>query len=383
MSNSESPNVLHLDDGRQWRGGQHQVALLAEGLAARGVRQCVWTPEGSPLHERMRSKSIECIHTKFRGEWDWMAARILAQAVQRLGSNILHAHTAHSHALAVSVDRRLTRTNPQWKGAVVSTRRVDFPVKRGFFSRRKYLYPRQHFIAISSAVRDELLKGGVPPESISLVWSGVPPLTSESLWSREKVREELKIGSSDVAIVNVGALTDHKGHRWLIDAAPAVIEAHPQSSFWILGNGELRAELESQIKRLGLESKVHLCGHVPDARHKLAGFDVYVSSSHLEGLGTANLDAVLAGLPIVAAASGGVTDIISDGEDGLLVAPRDGRALADGINRMLDMDDASRSKLISSARHRVESQFSSSAMVEGTTNVYSQLITRAARRSAQ
>lgn len=383
MSNSKFLNVLHLDDGRQWRGGQHQVALLAEGLAGRGVRQCVWTPEGSPLHERMRSKSIECIHTKFRGEWDWMAARTLAQEVQRLGTNILHAHTAHAHALAVSIDRRLTRTNPQWRGAVVSTRRVDFPVKRGFFSRRKYLYPHQHFIAISSAVRDELQKGGVAPESISLVWSGVPPLSPTALWSREKVREELKIGSSDVAIVNVGALTDHKGHRWLIEAAPAVIAAHSQASIWILGEGELRAELEAQIMRLGLKSKVHLCGHVPDARHKLAGFDLYVSSSHLEGLGTANLDAILAGLPVVAAATGGVTDIIRDGEDGLLVSARDGKALADGINRMLEINDASRSKLISTARQRVESHFSATAMVEGTMTVYSQLLTRAARRSAQ
>lgn len=383
MLNSESPNVLHFDDGSQWRGGQHQVALLAEGLAARGVRQCVWTPEGSPLHERMRSKNIECFHTKFRGEWDWMAARVLSQEVLRRGTNILHAHTAHSHALAVSIHRRLSRTDPKWSGSVLSTRRVDFPVKRGFFSRRKYLYPHQHFIAISSAVRDELLKGGVSPEYISLVWSGVPPLSPTALWSREKVRTELKIELSDVAIVNVGALTDHKGHRWLIEAAPAVIAAHPQASFWILGEGELRAELETQIKRLGLESKVHLCGHVPDARHKLAGFDLYVSSSHLEGLGTANLDAILAGLPIVAAASGGVTDIIRDGEDGLLVAARDAGALATGINRMLDMDDASRCKLISSARQRVESQFSASAMVEGTMNVYAQLLTRAARQSAQ
>jgi glycosyltransferase involved in cell wall biosynthesis len=79
---------------------------------------------------------------------------------------------------------------------------------------------------------------------------------------------------------------------------------------------------ERRIAELGLAGRVVLHGHVEGAREKLAGFDLDVSSSHLEGLGTSILDAMLAGLPVVAAAAGGVADVVLDGQTGRLVAPR-------------------------------------------------------------
>lgn len=358
--------ILHLDDGRLWRGGQHQVFLLLRELKAIGVVQRLLAHEGSPLAVRARQIGIDVMSFRYRGELDLFAPGQVAEIARRFEADVLHAHTSHAHAIALRAVRRLP---PPVR--LVVTRRVDFPI-RGWLSQRKYRHPRAHFIAISNGVREALLAGGVAPERISLVHSGVPSPDPESIVPRDAVRRELGIADDEIAIVNTGALTDHKGHRWLIDAAAQVVPAVPKARFHILGDGELHDALKAQIERLGLQDRVILHGFVDDARLKLKGFDLYVSSSHLEGLGTAVLDAMLAGLPVVAAAAGGVPDVVIDGETGRLVPPRDGRALADAILAAL-RDPETSNRLARQAMRHVEQRFSAASMAAGTLEVYRRL----------
>ena len=369
-----TPRVLHLDDGREWRGGQHQVLLLMLELAAMRVPQRLLTPQGSPLGARARERGIEVDTVRFRGELDWSSARQIADIAREFDANLLHAHTAHAHTHGLRARRSLG------DGVrLVTTRRVDFPVARGgiggYFSRRKYLAEDQFYIAISEGVREVLQAGGVAPGRISVVHSGVPAIPADQAWARERVRELLGIPSEQVAIVAVGALTDHKGHRWLIEAMPAVTRSVPHAVLHILGDGELRADLERQLADLKLEAAVRLHGNVEDARLKLAGFDLHVSSSHMEGLGTANIDAMLAGLPVVAAAAGGVTDLVNDGRTGRLVPPRDPQALAGAIIAALTEADETRRMAQAAQRHVVE-HFSARSMAEGTLAVYRRLLAR-------
>jgi len=361
-----APRVLHIDDGREWRGGQHQVWLLLRELAERGVVQRLIGPPGAPLIERARAIGIEAVETPLRGELDPLAPGRIAAHARALGANLLHAHTGHAHTLGLRAARRLDGV---W---LVTTRRVDFPIGRGFFSRRKYRAAGQHYIAISEGVRRVLLAGGVAPRRIDTVSSGVPAIPAGETWPRERVRRELGIGADELAIVNVGALTDHKGQRWLVEAAPAVLAAHPGARIHILGEGELRRELETQIRALGLEGNVVLHGFVADARLKLAGFDLFVSSSHLEGLGTGILDAMLAGVPVVAAAAGGVPESVLDGRTGRLAPPRDAAALAGAMVRAIEQPEESR-VMAEAARRHVETHFSARAMAEGTLAVYRKL----------
>jgi glycosyltransferase involved in cell wall biosynthesis len=361
-----------LDDGRLWRGGQHQVFLLLSELAARGVTQRLAAQAGGPLAERARQAGIEVEEIRFRGEFDLLAPGRIARLARAMGANIIHAHTGHAHTLGLRAVRRLANReiNPV---RLVTTRRVDFPISKGFFSRRKYTAPGQHFIAISEGVRRVLIEGGVAPERIERVASGVPPLDPAQTWQREKVRESLGIAPDEIAIVNIGALTDHKGQKWLIDAAPQILRAFPAARIHILGDGELRSALEGQIRALGLEGRVLLHGFVGEARLKLAGFDLFVSSSHLEGLGTVILDAMLAGLPVVAAEAGGVPDAVIDGETGRLVPPRDPAALAEAVIAALG-EPAQSQGMAERARWHAKENFSARAMAEGTLGVYRKLL---------
>jgi len=369
---SDLPTIIHVDDGRGWRGGQYQVQLLMEGLARRGVSQRLIAQPGSPLARAVSGARLPVIETPMRGEWDWVAARRIAARAAETRAGLMHAHTAHAHGLARWARRRLRRSGSP-RLTLVVTRRVDFPVGGGFISRRKYADPGQFFIAISEAVAEVLKAGGVAPERVEVVHSGVPPFQPGELIDRAEARRALGIDPTATAIVAVGALVDHKGHRWLIEAAPRVRRRFPTAEFWILGEGELRPDLERRIAASGLNGVVHLSGHVPAARRKLAAFDLYVSSSHLEGMGTSILDAMLAGIPVVAAAAGGVTEVVIQGVTGRLAPPADPAALADQILAALTEPEEPRRHLIAEARRHAETRFSAEAMVEGTLAVYRRL----------
>lgn len=366
---SGDPHVLHLDDGRGFRGGQFQATLLAEGLARRRIRQTAVVRPDSPVGARFAELGLQVVPYAFRGEWDWRAPAFLADLVARRGVDLIHAHTAHAHAAGLRALKRL-RSRGDDAVRLVTTRRVDFRISRSWFSHRKYTHPDQHFIAISQGVADVLLEGGVDPSRIDIVPSGVPPPDPARVATREAAREAFGIGESEIAVVNVGALTDHKGQRYLIEAAGPVVRALPEVRFHILGEGELRADLEKHARETRVADFVRFHGHVPDARLKLAGFDLYVSSSHLEGMGTSILDAMLSGLPVVAAAAGGVTDVVEHGVTGRLVPPRDSAALAREILNALEAPREATEAVVRAARVNAELNFSAEGMVEGTLAVY-------------
>ena len=129
----------------------------------------------------------------------------------------------------------------------------------------------------------------------------------------------------------VAALTQEKGHKYLIDAAALVVRDVPDARFVILGEGDLRPALERQIKELHLEKHVVLPGFRADILSFIRSFDVFVMSSLFEGLGTSLLDAMALSKPTVASDTGGIPEVVSHGETGLLVPPRDARELASAI----------------------------------------------------
>jgi len=167
---------------------------------------------------------------------------------------------------------------------------------------------------------------------------------------------------------NVAALVDHKDHATLLDAAARVVARLPRVHFVILGEGELRPQLERQVARLGLGERVHLAGFRDDVDRLLPGFDLFCLSSHMEGLGTSVLDAMCFGRPIVATSAGGIPDAVADGVSGRLVPPRDPEALAQALLRLLESPEDAR-RLGAGARARYEAGVSVDRMVERTLAV--------------
>ena len=174
---------------------------------------------------------------------------------------------------------------------------------------------------------------------------------------------------------NVAALVGHKGQRHLIAAAARVVREVPDARFLILGEGELRVPLERQVRDLGLDRHVLLPGFRDDALGLQKSFDVFAMSSVTEGLGSAMLDAMACGTPVVATRAGGIPEAIVDGQHGLLVPPHDEGALANAIVTLL-RDRPLRERLGSAGRQRVVEEFSVDKLVGDTLGVYEQGLLR-------
>jgi L-malate glycosyltransferase len=358
---------LHIDTARTWRGGQNQVLLTVNGLRAMGQRATLVAHPDGELRRRV-AEGLDLIPLAPRTEMDLSAAWKFARLIKRLGPDVIHAHDPHGIAMASFA---LSLGGAAASGpALIASRRVDFHLKGNSLSRWKH---RQVdcFIAASEAIRQILLHDGVEADRTVTVHEGIDV---EHVAAAEPVNihETFWLPHHAPVVGNVAALVPHKGQRYLIEAAHQVVQEIPDARFVILGEGELREQLERQVRDHHLEKHVLLPGFRTDVLGCIKGFDLFVMSSVTEGLGTSLLDAMACSRPIVATTAGGIPEIVEDGVNGLLVAPRDARALADAIVGAL-RDERLRQRFGAAGFARVKARFTVERMVEQTVAVYARV----------
>ncbi len=354
---------IHVDTARTWRGGQRQVLLTVLGLRERGHRTVlVAHPEGE-LAGRA-SEGHDLIRLAPRAEVDLHAGWKLSRIIKDLKPDIVHAHDPHAVALASLALSFLTSgTCP----GLVASRRVAFHLKGHAFSRWKY-HQVDCFVAASNAIHQMLLGDGIDPGRVVTVYEGID-LHRVQAEPAVNIHAELWLPKQAPVVGAVAALTQEKGHRYLIEAAALVVREVPDARFVILGEGELRPALERQIKELHLDKHVVLPGFRADILSFVKSFDLFVMSSLFEGLGTSLLDAMALSKATVASDTGGIPEVVSHDETGLLVPPRDARALASAIAKLL-REPERRERMGRAGLERVTKLFSADRMVEKTLGVY-------------
>jgi glycosyltransferase involved in cell wall biosynthesis len=175
---------------------------------------------------------------------------------------------------------------------------------------------------------------GVPAEKVDIVHSGVDPDKFPNA-SNETLLKEFDLSGNEKIIGNIAHLAGHKGQRYLIDAFAGLAGEQSDVRLFIVGHGELEGALKKQAGGLGLEGKVVFTGFRKDIGNFYRLFDVFVISSHLEGLCTSILDALVMKTPVVATDAGGIPEIIKDGFNGRLVKKKDPQALRAAIKDIL------------------------------------------------
>jgi glycosyltransferase involved in cell wall biosynthesis len=233
-------------------------------------------------------------------------------------------------------------------------------------------------ICVSQAVVDVCRDDGIPVEKLHLVHDGVDPRRMQA-GDRSRGRQSLGLGDDRKLVLCVAKLTDHKGHRFLLEALPAIIRRHPDLVVAMAGEGKLRPMLESQTRELGLSDQVRFLGYRSDVPDLMAAADVLAVPSHMEGLCSSIIDAMLAGCPVVGTRAGGIPDLMGapttdfgDTEYGWMVPPRDPAALAAVLNRVFESPESVRDRA-EAARQRAWLHFTDSSMVDQTIDVYERL----------
>ncbi len=362
--------ILHIDSEASWRGGQNQVRLLSEGLAANQINCHVAALAKGELAKRL-PRSVGFFPLPRTGGWSPATAWRLANYCKSNKIDILHAHASHAHDLALLVKWLLPRTK------LVVHRRVDYAPAANFFSRRKYLTAAvDKFVCVSHAIAQILQKYGITAEKIAVVHSAVEAATinrRDSEEYRTKLLASLNRDASLPLLVNVAALTEQKDHATLLRALAHLRDAGTSFTCVIAGEGHLRPQLEAIRRELRLTRSVYFLGYRDDVKHLIAASDIFVLSSQDEGLGTVLLDAALARKCTVATAVGGIPEIVQDGRTGLLAARGADHALAKLLQ--LSCEDSSlRERLGDAAFAHVSENFSLKQMLDGNLAVYQQLM---------
>lgn len=364
--------VLHINTERTWRGGEQQVLYLMRGLAKRDVEQELLCRPESAIGERAREAGLTVWERPLRGELDLAAAMAIKAAIREKGFDVVHMHTSHAHTLGVIGSVLTGKQRP----VTVVSRRVDFSIHKRRFSLSGLKYSRgvDRILCVSEAIRRVLLDDGLPPELLGVVHSGVDLARFENVPdSAAALREELGVPTDAPWIGNVAHCADHKGQRYLVAAAPALLARHPNARITIVGDGELLPDLKRQASELGIAERVSFPGFRTDVVELLAAFDVFCFPSHLEGLGTSVLDAMGVVLPIVATTAGGIPEMIESGTHGLLVPPKDPDALAEALSWMLEHRDEA-AAMATAGRARLEAEFTADATVSATLAEYESLL---------
>lgn len=229
-----------------------------------------------------------------------------------------------------------------------------------------------HVIAVSHITRQIMMEvENVPASQITMVYNGMEPLCEPTAEHLAKVRREMRLADEKVCLM-IGRLHEEKGHRYLFEAIPEVIDRCGAVQFWLLGEGQHRAQLENEAQARGLENCVRFLGWRDDVAEMISLSSLVVMPSLAESFGFAALEAMCLGKPVVAAATGGLTEVVTDGITGLLVPQRNAPALASAICRVLLNTPAAH--LFGTAGRSRAAEFSFERMIRYYEAIYAGLL---------
>lgn len=258
--------------------------------------------------------------------------------------------------------------------------------ERNTFLTRLYARGIDHHVAISGAIRANLLELGIPAQRISVVHDALD-LDEFSPQDADSLAGEFGLTTDTPTFGLFGRIVAWKGVLEFVEAAALVLRRHPAARAFIVGSAppdgaDYSDAVSRRIAELGLEGRVLMTGYRPDVAQLMSLMDIVVhASTRAEPFGMVVIEGMAQSRPVVATAAGGPLDIVVDGETGLLAVPGDSAALAAAITALLD-DPARRAEMGRKGRERVEHHFSNVTAARRVERIYANLLTaelRAAR----
>ena len=364
---------------------------LSKALAKRGYEVHVVTLEfpGAPLFEeregvKVHRVKIELGHPNFI-TWTFIFNHFMEKTVAILNQNaefdVIHIHDWLTAPVGIASKYYLN------KPLISTVHSTEVGRAQGLHSPDSYLidgvewwmtYEAERVILCSSSMKWEIESHfHLPPEKVIVIPNAVDASKYEKKISREDVKRRYGIEPHEKVVLFIGRLVPQKGVEYLVKAIPLILQQHGNVKFVVVGDGWSKNHLEDLARSTGFEDKTRFLGFISDSEltELTMSADVLVVPSVYEPFGIVALEGMAAGVPVVAANVGGLSEIIEHDHTGVLVYPKNPESIAWGVNRVLS-DPAYSRWLVQNAKRKVQEVYSWEAVAQRTVEVYEEVCRR-------
>lgn len=365
--------VLQLISSGGYYGAENMLLNLCASQDAAGCENClalfynVHVPNVE-FYERARRQGISVRMVHCKGRADWRAVRQIEEFIEADEIDIVHAHgykaDLYGFLAAWRSDKPVVATCHNWVGGTAAL---------GIYNHLDRLALKRFdgLAAVSDEVAQRLVDSGVSAERVKTIANGIDVQAFE----QGKPLPELRAAGNKV-IGMVARLDLQKGFEYLLRAVRELCNTFYGLKVVIVGDGPDRAAIEKMIDKFGLQSNVLLAGQQSNMPGVYAAMDIFVLPSLNEGLPMTILEAMAASKPVVATRVGAIPKVISDGENGLLVDPRDTDGLRNALSKLLSDSDLCQ-QMGEKAHDWVSRNYTSEAMALKYRQMYDEVLGRA------
>jgi len=352
-------SLFLVDAGREWRDSHRQVLNVARELRRKSLPALIVGEPGSELLRKASGEGLPTLALRMRGRMGWLVRKSLVRAMRANGCRLVHFHDTLSatHGLAAAATLAIPIR-------ILSRPADSSPLEGGL-----PLAALDAVIAGSEGVRSILVRGGIPEDRVEVIPPGVDFSRFTGPKAGDLVRKALRLEGGEFLVGLVVPLEDEKGNEAVLEAAGLVAGQAPKVRFVILGEGSLRLEAHGPDAARPMANVLYHLGGREDAAAVLASLDMFALFSHLDGLAGKLIEAMASGLPVAAADVGTSRELITHRDNGLLVPPRNARALADAVLK-IHFDKNLATRLAARGRESVLEKYSQEAMARRVIGVY-------------
>ncbi len=332
LLSQRSLHIVHTESSCGWGGQEIRILEESRGMMERGHRVTILCPVESTLFARARDWGVKALALPIREKrWpDFKAIR--AWIVEhRDDIDLINTHSSTDSWLVALANLSLGKKAVP----VLRTRHISAPVKNSFANRWLYNTAAQRIVTTGEGLRHELIDGlGLPPEKVQSIFTGINTKRFTP-GSKIEARQKLGLDVNAVWIGIIATLRSWKGHKYLLKAIAELDD--PRIRLVIVGDGPQRDKLNRLTVELGLTRAVRFAGQQRDVVPWLQALDVFALPSYAnEGVSQAVMQAMAVGLPVITTPIGSSADVIKSGLTGMLVPPKDSKALAQAIRKLVD-----------------------------------------------
>jgi len=370
----EPPRILHIISTSGLFGAERVLLELASQSRILGMKVTVAALKNSSnpnteLVDAARRAGLPTLVVPCGGRFDPAVIGTLTEDIRKSATQIVHSHNYKSNYYT---RRAAALSGARW---IVTNhgRRAGFKLFLYALLDSLQVRKASRVVAVSPRIAHQLAAMGIGRGVLSVIDNGVDFRRFDNLPAKAHAGKSLGIPDDSYVIGTVGALTEEKGHRYLLQTMKSVRKSIPNAVCVLVGDGPERTRLEAMAREQGMTEAVVFAGKRDDVPLILPRFDLFALPSLSEGLPMALLEAQAAKVPAIATNVGAIATVIQNGLTGLVVPPGDAVALAEGIIRSHDEADRARDRALK-GYERVNEYYSAETMTQRYLDLYREMI---------